>query len=141
MRLASLVIGTALLASSFATNLRAGNKFDIPNFGKLKPNKETNFANDFMPVAVKYDNIPQNNFITRRTYLKGTKTLSDGTSGKIPKYVTLSINCFGEERVMFYYDLFSKKSFERGSFFGEFKRLPSDVHPDYSKMICSSALI
>ena len=139
--LTSVVIGAALLGSSFAADLYAEDKFNTPRFERMTPKKETIFSNDLLPMMVKYDDLLQRNLITRRTYLKGTKTLSDGASGEISRYVTLSINCFGEERIMFYYDFFSKKSFERESFFGNFKRLPSDVRPDYSKMICSSALI
>ena len=130
--LTSLIFGVAALVSSFATDLQAENKFNTPRFERMTPKLETSFANDLLPRSIKYEGFVQDNSITRRVYPK-----KDGTEG----YITFSISCFGEERIIFFYDFFRKKSFERGSFFGEFKRLPSDVHPDYSKMICSSALI
>ena len=131
-RLATLIIGTAALFSSFATDLRAENKSNIPNFEKMNLKMETIFTNDFLPRNVSYENSLQDNSVIRRIYPK-----SDDTEA----YITLSISCFGRERIMFYYDFFRKRSFERSSFFGDFERKPVNNIPDYKKMVCGSALI
>ncbi len=122
-KLTSIIVGAATLFSSLATDLYGENRFNLPNFERMNLRIETEKEN-----------------IKRRTYPKKFEMQNDGTAIEAPGYITFSINCFGEERVMFYYDFFSKKSFERDSFFGDFRRLPSNAIPNYRKMTCAGKL-
>ena len=127
-KLISLVPGMALLFSSLATDLYAGNKFNLPNFEKMKPQIETYFRNNDNPIKQVSDDYDKGDSVIYRVYLKPEK--------EDYGYVTFSIKCFGREKVMFCQDLFRKRAFSRKNFFSDFKNIPSSKKPDYSRMKC-----